>query len=102
MVREACGDISVSNLDARLHDRNGSFIVSELGSGHAFGEFVMEFVPRVVRPWANFQVECGPNLISRAYQRHQPDSPWSARPLVADAADLASRDAHATRAASAR
>ena len=95
-MREVCGYISVISLDARLYDRNGSFRVSELCSGHAFRVIVLDFVRGVMRARAKILFERGPNLSSRADQRHQPDSQWIARRLVSNAVDLATHDAHVT------
>ena len=96
-MREAFGDISVINLDPRLRDRNGSFRVSELCSGHAFCVIVLDFVRRAMQARAKFLFERGPNLSSRADQRHQPDSQWIAQPLVANAVDLVTRDTNVSR-----
>ena len=94
---EACGYISVISLDARLYERNGSFRESELCSGHAFRVIVLDFVRGVMRARAKILFERGPNLSSRADQRHQSDSQWISPRLVSNAVDLATRDAHVTR-----
>ena len=89
-MREACGDISVINLNAPLHDRNGSFRVSELVSGHPFGAIVFDFARRVVQPWADFLFERGPVESTGFVMKHtapitEEVDPVAAIPLLCDA-----------------